>query len=264
MSNDAPAHGGGGGARKGARKGDDVYDFGSAAANTDEGEGAGAGFLSVDAAGEGWAAAAQGGSKSILEQLAKKAAAAMEARKPKVKTREIKARFGGVRGAIAEGAGAGPEQGGGGGFDAVEAEFLRELEDNVPQSFLPPQDAIEEDDLAEEGAAPPFFFTEDVWEDIDYNQRKQSIVQQLTEASDRIAQASIALPELKVDNDRLTHTCRRLEGETQDLEDREKKILMRNPEFKKKFGVVGKASKPSAFQTVDPRRIAPRLPVPRS
>ena len=84
----------------------------------------------------------------------------------------------------------------------------------MPQSFLPPQDAIEEDDLAEEGAAPPFFFTEDVWEDIDYNQRKQSIVQQLTEASDRIAQASIALPELKVDNDRLTHTCRRLEGET--------------------------------------------------
>ena len=129
---------------------------------------------------------------------------------------------------------------GGGGFDAVEAEFLRELEDNVPQSFLPPQDATEDDDPDEEGSAPPFFFTEDVWEDIDYNQRKHSIVQQLADASDRIAQVSVALPDLKVDNDRLHLTCRKLEREAQDLQDQEKKILMRNPEFKKKFVAADK------------------------
>jgi hypothetical protein len=226
-------------ATEGGRRGaDDVYDFGSAALQADEGGGGGVvGFLSVDMDGDG--TMDLGESRSILERLAERAAAAMEARKPKVKTREIKARFGGLRGAIAEGAAAGSEQGGG-GFDAVEAEFLRELEDNVPQSFLPPHDANEDDDPAEEGSAPPFFFTEDVWEDIDYYQRKQSIVQQLADASDRIAQVSVALPDLKVDNDRLHLTCRKLEREAQDLQDQEKKILMRNPDFKKKFGVADK------------------------
>ncbi len=217
-----------------------MYDFGSAALQADEGGGGGGGlvgFLSVDMDGDG--TMDLGESRSILERLAERAAAAMEARKPKVKTREIKARFGGVRGAIAEGAAGGSEKGGG-GFDAVEAEFLRELEDNVPQSFLPPQDATEDDDPDEEGSAPPFFFTEDVWEDIDYNQRKHSIVQQLADASDRIAQVSVALPDLKVDNDRLHLTCRKLEREAQDLQDQEKKILMRNPEFKKKFVAADK------------------------
>ena len=231
-------------------EGDEVYDFGNAAAFEDD-KGAGARFLSVDDDG-GWTAEFEG--KPILERLAEKAAAAVDARKPKVKKREIKAQFGGVRGAIADSDSGG--QGPGGGLDAVEAEFLRELQENVPQSFLSPQDADEDEDEDDLRGAAPFFFTEDVWEDIDYNQRKQSIVQQLADASDRIAEAQVALPQLKVDNDRLQHMCRQLEREAQELEDQEKKIFLRYPDFKKRYNQTEKDGDEEDFEAQQAAREA--------
>ena len=203
-----------------------VYDFGLAAENEDEKSG-GARFLSVD--DDGWRPGGAG-DKSILERLAEKAALALEARRPQQKKREIKARFGGARAALGDagGAGAGNEP------SSVEAEFLRELEENVPQSFIPPQ--VEEDDEpAEEDTAKPFFFTEDVWEDIDYNERKEKVVKQLAAASEKIAKSQIALPRLKVENDRLEYTCSKIQEELHALQDEEKRIFLRHPEIKKKY-----------------------------
>lgn len=210
----------------------DVYDFGIAAQFEDDAKGGGARFLSVE--DDGSNREADGDNKSILEKLAEKAAAAVEARRPQVKKREIKARFGGARGAVADEAAASDESG---GLDLVEAEFRRELDDKntVPQSFLPAHEEDDEDEDADEAAAQPFFFTEDIWEDIDYNQRKQKVVEELAAASDRVAQAQVALPQLKVENDRLQHTCRKLEREAQELEAQEKKIFQRYPDFKKRF-----------------------------
>jgi len=45
----------------------------------------------------------------------------------------------------------------------------------------------------------------------------------------------VALPQLKVDNDRLQYTCHKLENEAYALEDQEKKIFQRYPDFKKKY-----------------------------
>ena len=213
----------------------DVYDFGIAAQFEDDAKGGGARFLSVE--DDGSSREAGGDNKSILEKLAEKAAAAVEARRPQVKKREIKARFGGARGAIADEAAGGDQSG---GLDLVEAEFRRELEDNggqggMRQSFLPAHEEDDEDEEGDEAAAKPFFFTEDIWEEIDYNQRKQKVVEELAAASDRVSQAQVALPQLKVENDRLQHTCRQLEREQQELEAQEKKIFQRYPEFKKKF-----------------------------
>ena len=206
-----------------------VYDFGLAAGFEEDARAGGARFLSVD--DDGWR---PGGvdDKSILERLAEKAALALEARRPQQKKREIKARFGGARAALAD------ADGGGAGHDgpsAVEAEFLRELEENVPQSFVPPPDLEDEDEHGDDEAAKPFFFTEDVWEHIDYRQRKDRAVEQLAAASDRIAQAQIALPRLKVENDRLEHACRKLEEDARKLQDDEKRIFLRHPEIKKKY-----------------------------
>ena len=163
---------------------EDVYDFGGAGGFDDDAKASSARFLSVD--DDSWISPDAEG-ESILEKLAKKATAAVEARKPLVKKREMKARFGGARAALAD------EEVGGmqGALDNVEAEFLRELQDNVPLSFLPPDVNEEDDEDDGEGAAPPFFFTEEVWEDIDYNQRKQGVVEQLEAASDRVSLACV-------------------------------------------------------------------------
>ena len=207
---------------------DDVYDFG-AAGEVDDAKGGGARFLSVE--NDGWQP--EGESKDIMQKLAEKAAAAVQARKPKVKTRLIKARFGGARATLNENDGGSTEAN---AFDKIEKEFVQELDDNVPQSFLPAAD-IEDDDEHDddETRAAPFFFTDDVWEDIDYNQRKQNVVERLEEVGERVSRAQVALPQIKVENDRLQHDCRKLEREAQDLKDQERKIFQRHPDFKKKY-----------------------------
>jgi hypothetical protein len=212
---------------------DEVYDFGKAAGfEEDAKDGSGARFLSVDVDLEVENDSNEvGEAHLIVARLAQKAVLAAEARKPILKKREIKPRFGGARGVLADNE-AGRGQG---GLDTIEAEFLRELEDNVPQTFLPPQNADDDENEVEDDLSKPFFFTQDVWEDIEYNQRKQSIIEQLSTASDRVAQAQVMLPQLKVENERLKNTARQLEQEVQKLADQERKIFQKYPDLKKKY-----------------------------
>jgi len=122
---------------------------------------------------------------------------------------------------------------GAGTLEQLELEFVREMEEGV-QAFVEEEEE-EEADAMDEGAPPPAkLTTNNVWDDIQFEQRKQEVVKDLGETGAAVKKAATELPKMLVDNDRLGKEKASLQYEILQLEKEEAKLVKKYPELRKK------------------------------
>ena len=172
----------------------------------------------------------------IFEALEMKAQAASMAGKAMKQKKGIKAKFGGTKAGIA---GVGGDVEDIDGLDSLELEFLREIEENAALTFVQPTAADYHDDDNEEDGGNVRFTTEELWEDIDYEQRKKEAVERLKSASETLNKAQINLPKLKVENKRLEQDISTWQRDIEELDKKQKKMLKKFPELAKQAKDVG-------------------------
>eukprot|EP00960_Hanusia_phi_P068657 766899-Hanusia_phi.AAC.7 len=165
----------------------------------------------------------------VFEALEQKAQAASMAGKPGKQKKGMKAKFGGTKSGIA-GAGDMEDLD---GLDSLELEFLREIEENAALTFVQPASADYHDDEGEEDEDDVQFTTEELWEDIDYEQRKKQAVEKLRAASEALSKGQLNLPKLKVENKRLEQDISLWQRDIEELDKKQKKMLKKFPELAK-------------------------------
>lgn len=93
---------------------------------------------------------------------------------------------------------------GAGSLEQLELQFVREMEEGV-ESFVEPEND-ENDGGEEQEELAPKLTTNNVWDDLQYQTRKEEVVQSLSDTAASVQKACLEIPKVKVDNDRCVPT----------------------------------------------------------
>jgi len=145
------------------------------------------------------------GSEDILEKLEAKAAKfAQQARHLKRQAaggnKANLAKFGGAKAQLS-GGGADVDYDGVGSLEQLELKFVGDMEDGI-ETFVEPEGDDDHGDGDAVGFPPPSLTTNNVWDDLRYQERKEEVVSSLVEIGHHVKVAAQEIPRVRVDNDR--------------------------------------------------------------